>query len=81
MWGDVMDDLLFNAGLADEAYASLREVAEATMQKAAGAATCSKRKVLLLDKGSLKAAHCRVTGNARADDPAANDEHVHWSLL
>jgi hypothetical protein len=71
-----MNDFLFHAGLANQAEASLGEVAHATMKQAAGAAAGAESEIVLFDEGDAESAHGGVARDAGSDDPAANHQQV-----
>ena len=61
--------------------AALRQVAQPAVQQAARTAAGAEGKVVLLDQPDPQPAHRRIPGDARADDAAADDQHVQGRLL
>jgi len=60
----------------DNADLSLLQVAQATVNQARGTAACAACKISLLDERDAQAQARCVTGDSRARDSSADDEHV-----
>ena len=67
---------LLAAGLVDQSEAALGQVAQAAVQQPAGSAAGAEGQIVLLDQPDAQAAHGRIAGDARPDDPAADHQHV-----
>ena len=80
MRGDVVEDSFFDAGLADEADAALGEITDAAVKQATGPTARAKSKIMLLDQTNAQPTHGGIAGDARADNPTANDEDVEVGL-
>ena len=78
---DVMNHLLLDARLAHQADAALGQVAQPAVQQPARTAARAEGKVVLLDQPDPQPAHRRIPGDARADDAAADNEHVQRLLF
>src|SRR5439155_26644251 len=59
-----------------EADAPLREIAQAAVKQARRAAAAAEGEVALVNEEGSQTAHGRIARDARADDPAADDEDV-----
>ena len=75
---DVADHAFFGACFPDQSDASLGQVANAAVQQSAGAAACTGSKVGLFDDRGSQAAHRGIARDARADDSAADHQHIEW---
>ncbi len=73
---DAVEDHLLVARLIDQSQAALSQIAQPAVQQAAGAAAGAKGQVVLFHQPRAQPAHGRIAGNPRADDAAADDEHV-----
>jgi hypothetical protein len=73
---NLMHDLFFDAGFVDQSNAALRQITDSAVEKAAGAAACAERKIVLFKQASVQSAHGRIPNDARANDTAANDKQV-----
>src|SRR5205823_14541296 len=62
--------------LRDEPEMKLLEVPQPAVDEPRGSARRARADVVLLDESGLQAARRRIEERPRADDPAADDEHV-----
>lgn len=73
---DVVDDLFLHTRFMHQPDAALREIPESAVQQPAGPAARAKGKIVLLHQPGAQPAQRGVARDARADDAAADDEHV-----
>ena len=78
MRGDAVHDLLFVAGLVNQADMPLGQIAQSAVQKPRGSAAGAEGQIVLFDQPDAQAAHGGIAGNARAHDPPADDQHVEF---
>jgi len=75
--GDAQQDPSLAARFEHQPQIAVLQIAEAAVDQPGRAAARASRHVAFIHEGDAKAAQRRVARDARAGDPAADDQHVH----